>query len=126
MPTALVVSALQFGQLPMRQRCLHMSEFEIAIDTIFGDPLSDNIMPAPSQLPHIVCRFVPKRAAKLALHSFVTRQATSDLTAIAPRSTPTNLVGLAEHNTQAAFCELKRSCHAGETAANNGDVSGDI
>ncbi|MOA08872.1 hypothetical protein D3C78_1286720 [compost metagenome] len=103
-------AALRFGceslQL-MHVRGLHrrmqVTALEVAVDAIACDPLFDDLMPAPAQVPDEVVDVFAELFAHLLAHRLVTRKAASHLAAVATAGAPTNAVGLDNGDFQAAF-----------------------
>jgi len=103
-------------------RRMQMAALEVAVDAITLDPLLDDLVPAPAQVPDEIIDFGAQVVAHLCSHGLVTGQAAGDLAAVATAGPPANPVGLDDRHLQAALGQLHRSGHARETTTDDRHV----
>ncbi|MND45433.1 hypothetical protein D3C80_362920 [compost metagenome] len=114
---------LQLTHMRGLHRRMQVTALEVAGDAVALDPLFDNLMPAPAQMPDEVIDVFTKFFTHLFAHGFVAREATGDLAAVTPAGAPTNPVGLDDGDLQAAFGQLDGAGHPGKTTADDRDVN---
>ena len=105
-------------KLPGLRRDLNETVLEIAIDTVFLNPLADDVIAAPLQVPDersdtvaVLLRDLPETA-----------HAVDHLPAVAPGGAPANAVGLDERDRVAPLGKCQRGRDAGEARADDADI----
>ena len=99
---------------------IEIAPLEITINIVGFHPLTDDVMPRPTHIPHKRLTFSAHEAGNL----FFAGNATDDLTAVTPGCTPTDPVGLNHVYIVATFRQVQGGRNSSETCADDADISG--
>jgi len=108
-------------QVPRLQRRLDKAAFQIALNAVFLDPLVDNVVATPFQVPQHVGDAWPVFLADL----FQSADAIDELPAIPSGGAPADPVGFDERDEIAAFGQGQCGGNTGKAAANDANVGRD-
>ena len=109
---------LEVHHLSRLQCNFDKAALEIAVDTVFLDPLIDDVIAPPPQVP----QHVGDTVAVLLADPFQPVDSVDQVPAISSGSTPADPVGFDEGYGIAAFGEGEGGGDTGETAANHADI----
>ncbi|MCY1407211.1 hypothetical protein D9M71_225020 [compost metagenome] len=99
---------------------------EVAGNAVLVDPLLDDLVAAPAQVPDEIVDVVTQGGAHLLTHGLVARQAAGDLAAVAPAGAPADAVGFDDRDLEPAFGQFHGAGDTGEAAADDHHIDADL
>ncbi|MNM71052.1 hypothetical protein D3C81_827040 [compost metagenome] len=121
-PHGFVVILAQILHVARLVSSMQVAVLEVAGDAVFLDPLLDDLVSAPAQVPDEIVDFLADGAAHLLAHGFIAREAAGDLATVAPGGAPADFFAFNDGDFQAFFRQLDGGGDAGETAADDHHV----
>ena len=107
--------ALEVAQVSWLDRYIDETEFEITVDVVGADPLSNDFMTGPAQLPQ---RLLPHHFRQALFRA----DARNQLTAVAAGRAPANLVGFHDVHLVTHFSQVQCGGDTGKPGANDANI----